>query len=221
MNKNYVAMGLIAWVLAVSAFSAADDSVSTSKVAVSYADLPRCVNSEGDIAEIQAAQKTNAKTSRKYEGYRNALRNDTPLEMAARLAYAETMAANCPKQADQIADLITSVIGNRVRIRGGDVHGVIFQRDQFASSLNIYSESRYRDFLCPKNAELWKAVFVKMSVNLAESKPTAPIPTDAVNYYLYRHSHRFAAPNWKLEEVPSADEETRECIRVFRNPRWK
>lgn len=183
--------------------------------------LPECVHSVIDIAGIQRVQKTNQKTSHKYDGYRNALGADASLGLAARLIYAETLAANCPRQEDHIVDLVASVVGNRVRIRQGDVKSVVFQRDQFASSLNIYSESRYRDFLCPNDAELWQKVVTAMRVNLERSTPSAPIPNDAVNYYLYRHSNRFTAPDWKLEEVAVADNKTRECIRVFRNPAWK
>lgn len=183
--------------------------------------LPDCMNSESDIAEVQRVQRANYKTSHKYDGYRNILRVTTDLELAARLAYAETVAANCPNQEDQIVDLVASVIGNRVRIRRGDVKDVVFQRDQFASSLNIYSESRYRDFLCPNDGELWRKVLAKMGANLEGSKASAPIPNDAVNYYLHKHSDRFTVPAWNLEEAPVMDEKTRECIRVFRNPAWK
>jgi hypothetical protein len=183
--------------------------------------LPRCANSGGTLALIEGLQKTNRKTSAKYDGYRKILQDDTPLELAARLAYAETLAANCPQQETAVADLVTSVIGNRIRIRGGDVKSVVFQKDQFSSSLNIYPESRYRDFLCPQNDALWKAVRAKMRTNLESSKPGAAIPKDAVNYYLYQHSERFKKPSWKLEEVSIADEKTRGCIRVFRSPGWK
>lgn len=185
------------------------------------ANLPNCVNAEGDIAEIQRLQKTNNNTARKYDGYRDIFRSHPDLELATRLAYAETLAANCPDQQNQIADLTTSVIGNRIRIRGGDVQSVVLQRDQFASSLNIYPESRYRDLLCPRDAELWRKVQANMRLNLEGQTPTAPIPKDAVNYYLYRHSARFDPPAWKLEEVVPVDQKTRECIRVFRNPAWK
>lgn len=194
---------------------------SVSKVDASQSSLPYCVNSESDIEEIQSIQKTNSKTSSKYDGYRKALHADTDLELAARLVYAETVAANCPDNEGQVLDLIASVIGNRVRIRRGDVESVVFQRDQFASSLNIYAESRYRDFLCPKNDYLWQAALEKTRTNLEKSKPSATIPGDTVNYYLYRHSDRFKAPNWKLEEVAIAEEKTRECIRVFRDSGWK
>lgn len=194
---------------------------SVSKTGAPQPTVPDCVNSESDVAEIKSVQKANYKTPHKYDGYRNIFRATTDLELAARLAYAETVAANCSKQEDQITDLVTSVIGNRVRIRHGDVKGVVFQKDQFASSLNIYPESHYRDFLCPNNGELWNKVLAKMRANLEDSKPGAPIPKDTVNYYLYQHSERLKAPAWKLEEVLITDKKTRECIRVFRDPAWK
>jgi hypothetical protein len=183
--------------------------------------LPRCADSGGALAMIEGVQKANRKTAAKYDGYRKILQDDTPLELAARLAYAETMAANCPQQEAAVADLVTAVIGNRIRTRGGDVKSVVFQRDQFSSSLNIYPESRYRDFLCPRDNALWKTVLAKTRTNLKGSGPGAVMPKDTVNYYLYQHSERFKAPNWKLEEVAIADEKTRACVRVFRNPGWK
>jgi hypothetical protein len=222
MIKNYCAEVLIGIFLIGPAFAGslvADAAVS--RIPATQLNLPSCLNLESDIAEIQRVQKGNYKTSHKYDGYRNILHTATALELAARLTYAETVAANCETQQDRIVDLIASVIGNRVRIRRGDVGSVVFQRDQFASSLNIYPESRYRDFLCPSDSSLWNLALATMRANLEESKPSAPIPTDTVNYYLYRHSERFKVPAWKLAEVSTPDEKTRECIRVFRDPAWK
>ncbi len=183
--------------------------------------LPSCIDSASAIEEIRATQIANRKSPSKYDGYRKVLQAEDPLQLATRLAYAETLAAYCPAQREEVADLIAAVIGNRIRTRGGDVESVVFQRDQFSSSLNIYPESRYRDFLCPNDEVLWKTMLAKMRANLAVSVPNTSIPKDAVNYYLYLHSKRFTAPAWKLEEVPIANEKTRECIRVFRAPGWK
>lgn len=222
--KKYVAAVLFLSSLIATGFtrqSIAEAASSISEASGRQSGLPRCVNAESDITKIQDIQKANSQTSSKYDGYRKALHADTDLELTTRLVYAETVAANCPDNEDQALDLIASVIGNRVRIRRGDVESVVFQRDQFASSLNIYAESRYRDFLCPKNGDRWKAALEKTRINLEGSKPSAPIPSDTVNYYLYRHSGRFKAPNWKLEEVTIAEEKTRECIRIFRDDKWK
>jgi len=224
MTKKYFPAALILFVSLETGFAqplAAEKITPASKASALQSGLPRCVDSEVDIAEIRRVQKANDKTSHKYDGYRKALHADSALELAARLAYAETVAASCPQQEDQVATLIAGVIGNRVRIRRGDVASVVFQRNQFSSSLNIYPESRYRDFLCPDDSALWRKVVAKVRANFKASKPDAAIPKDAVNYYLYRHSDRFKAPAWKLEEALIADEKTRECIRVFRNPAWK
>jgi len=224
MTKKYFAAALILFVSIETGLAqplAAEAITPALKSDAPQANLPRCVDSEVDIAEIRRVQKANDKTSHKYDGYRKALHADTDLELAARLAYAETLAANCQQQEDQVATLISGVIGNRVRIRRGDVAGVVFQRNQFSSSLNIYPESRYRNFLCPDNDGLWKKTAAQVRANLEAPKQGEPIPKDAVNYYLYRHSNRFKSVVWKLEEVPVTDDKTRECIRVFRDSGWK
>jgi hypothetical protein len=191
------------------------------EAAVAEPALPRCIDAASDIAAIAAVQKENRKTPLKYDGYRRLLESATDLELAARLVYAETLAANCPDQNGRVAELVTAVVGNRIRIRRGDGRSVVWQRDQFSSSLNIYPESRYRDFLCPRDGTLWQDVLAKMRVDLEGSAPAGAVPEDAVNYYLYLHSDRFKAPAWQLAEIPINDEKTRQCIRVFRAPGWK
>lgn len=221
-NYSHVALFILGFVPLAGHLNleAAAEVVST-KMSAPHPQLPHCVEAPTEIAEIAKTLQANSKTAFKYDGYKKALHGDSDVELAARLAYAETVAANCPKQEDRILDLVASVIGNRVRIRRGNVKDVVFQKDQFASSLNIYSESQYRAFLCPNEAELWKKALAKVRQNLGASGPTAAIPTDTVNYYLYRHSDRFKAPPWKLKEAAIQDGKVTECIRVFRNPKWK
>jgi hypothetical protein len=224
MFKNFLAILAVVFALIETGFirlAVAATALSETKSHVMNSGNPLCIEAESDIAKIKHVQQVNQKTSFKYDGYRKALNADTTLQLATRLAYAETVAANCPEQEAQVVDLIAAVIGNRIRIRHGDVSSVVFQRDQFASSLNIYAESRYRDFLCPADSELWQKTLTTMRAHLEAQKSNAFIPNDSVNYYLYRHSDRLKAPNWKLEEVSIGDSKTRECIRVFRDPRWK
>lgn len=166
-----------------------------SPAVASQSPLPACVNSESAIAEVKRILTANSANASKYDGYRQLLHSDSAVVLATRLAYAETAAANCAAHNDEVLDLVASVIANRVRIRRGDVESVVFQRNQFSSSLHIYSESRYRDFLCPSDAILWQKASAKMQANLEDVVPSAPIPKDAVNYYLYRHSDRFVAPD--------------------------
>lgn len=201
--------------------AAAETTLPLAPGGASQLALPACENSEHAIADVKRGLTANGANAKKYDGYRQLLNSDTTVVLAARLAYAETLAANCAAHNDEVLDLVASVIANRVRIRDGDVKDVVFQRNQFASSLHIYSESRYRDFLCPSDAILWGKALAKMQANLEGAVPSAPMPNDAVNYYLYRHSDRFVAPDWGLEEVKIASEEVRRCIRVFRDPRWR
>ncbi len=182
--------------------------------------LPLCVDEEGTLTDIASTQKTNSKNEFKYDGYKKALSASDDSDLLARLIYAETLAANCPEQEREVLPLIAETIGNRVQRRRGDVKSVIYQRDQFASSLNLYAESHHREFLCPKNKALWgqalqaaKAIGQKRS-NLSE---------DTMNYYLYKHSSRFTQPNWKMPEAlpKSTSAELSSCIRFFRNDKWK
>jgi len=190
-------------------------------------ELPLCISDEATIDKIISIQKANPKNPRKYDGYREVFKNSSPAELLARLAYAETLAANCPELNFKIAPLIIESITNRVRIRKGSVESVVYQRDQHASSMNIYKESRYRDFLCPRDSNLWSAVFEAAQAALASNGAGHTLPADAVHYYLYKHSERHKVPKWASDESEWAIAEVPEssllhpCIRFFRNPRWR
>lgn len=180
--------------------------------------LPHCVNQVRDIEIIKNKIKLNSKNENKYDGYKKALASDSDEELMARLIYAETKATNCEKLNSSVVPVIAKVISNRIKIKKGDVKAVVFQRDQFASSLNIYSDSNYKDFLCPNDAKLWAQALNEASEALADkSKPTA-----TVNYFLYKHSPRWTKEPWKLEEDTALVKGgTRDCIRAFKNPNYK
>lgn len=182
--------------------------------------LPRCINNENEIKQIQEIQRTNSKNKFKYEGYRKALTESSDTELVARLVYAETLGANCPELSVQIAPKIAAVIANRIKIRKGDARSVVFQRDQFSSSLNNYSESHYRDFLCPKDEKLWAQVLVFSNKALAGELPS--LSADTVNYFLYQHSSKWPKEPWDLKEDSlNSPLEMRKCIRFFHAPGWK
>ncbi len=189
--------------------------------------LPLCVSDEAAIERVIAIQKANPKNPNKYDGYREVLKGSSSVELVARLAYAETLAANCPELNLKMAPLIVESIANRVRIRKGDVKSVVYQRDQYASSMNIYQESRYRDFLCPRDPELWDAVVTAVENALASAGGSQVLAPDAVHYYFYKHSERHKVPEWasdksewKVSEVPESSL-IHPCVRFFRNPRWR
>lgn len=180
--------------------------------------LPHCVNESSEIDAIKAKIKANSKTANKYDGYKKVLSSDSDIQLAARLVYAETKATRCEKLNAQIVPVISEVIANRVKIRKGDIKSVVFQRDQFASSLNIYDESNYKDFLCPDDDILWNQVYNETYMALANKK----MGTDTVNYFLYKHSPRWTKEPWKLEEDKAlAKGSARDCIRAFKNPNFK
>lgn len=179
--------------------------------------LPHCIDDPKEIEAIKAKIKANSKTSSKYDGYKQAFDSDTDTELAARLVYAETKATRCEKQNAEVAPVIAQVIANRVKIRKGDARSVVFQRDQFASSLNIYDESNYKDFLCPDDGNLWGKSYYAADVALAKSTKGS----DTVNYFLYKHSPRWTKEPWKLEEDKSLTKNVSSCIRTFKNPGFK
>ncbi len=184
--------------------------------------LPLCIDDETEIAKIQAVMKSNSKNDFKYDGFKRALSGISDQELATRLVYSETLAGTCEEKNAQIAPLIAEVVGNRIRTRRGDIKSVVYQRDQFASSLNNYAESHLREFLCPKNATMWKQALAATKIGLESDK--RQLPSDTVNYYLYKHSSRFTPPNWKLPEATVATAgkaELASCIRFFRNANWR
>lgn len=183
-------------------------------------DFPRCFDDPADIKKVSDVISANSKTQFKYDGYRKLLQSSSDFELMARLVYAETLAANCEKLNSKIAPMIAGGIANRVRLRGGDVASVVFQRDQFASSINIYSESRYKDFLCPKDARLWGLALRETKAELA--RPTGQMTKFTVNYFLYKHSPRWKKEPWQLDEdVSSTTSEIQDCIRFFKAPNWR
>lgn len=178
--------------------------------------LPKCVKESAEVQNIVKITKKNADTSAKYDGYRKALASDSDQALAARLIYAETIAANCPSQSTTVLPLIAGAINNRVQIRKGDVKSVVFERNQFASSLNHYSSSKYLDFLCPADVDLWT-----QAMNLVGKKNSDLSPV-AVNYFLYKHHTGWDKEPWKLPETKiSRISNARDCIRVFENKSWK
>ncbi len=187
-------------------------------------NLPQCIDSQSDIDRITNHQRNNRRNDSKYLIYRQLLQSDSDSELLARLVYAETLGANCSTQNGKLVPLITNVIVNRIRRRNGDVRSVVFQRDQFASSLNIYSSSRYKDFLCPKNSALWNQAIEKANEFLQNSNDSSgELSSDSINYFLPSHDPRWPEPpEWGLRENTAAvDENLRQCLRIFHVPNWK
>ncbi len=187
-------------------------------------NLPQCIDSQSDIDRVANHQRNNRRNDSKYLIYRQLLQSDSDSELLARLVYAETLGANCSDHNEKLVPLITNVIVNRIRRREGNVRSVVFQRDQFSSSLNIYSSSRYKDFLCPKNSALWNQALEKSNELLQNSNDSSgDLSSDSINYFLPSHDPRWPnPPDWGLRENTAAvDESLRECLRIFHVPNWK
>lgn len=212
-------------VLHSNAGSAGEVAKPASAKSNQASNLPLCIDAETDLKSVADHQEANRKNDFKYDMYKKLLSASSESEMLARLAYAETKAANCPDNAAKILPLITDVIANRIDIRKKKklgVESVLFQRNQFASSLNIYEESRYREFLCPKDSAAW-AKAVTLAKTALESKPRKSVlPPDVVNYFLYQHSPKYTKEPWDFVVFPvEASPELRSCIRFFHVPNWK
>lgn len=182
--------------------------------------LARCVDSAATLKNIQDILEVNKSNDRKYNGYRVELQKEPETELAIRLVYAEVLAAHCPEHQNSLVEKIAAVVANRILNRQGDIQGVVFERNQFASSLHIYKNSRYRDFLCPKDAKLWQHAAKNLLLFLKQKKTN--LPPDVVNYFLYKHDSRWTHEPWKLKEnFKDQKEPLRSCLRVFHNPNWK
>jgi spore coat protein U-like protein len=179
--------------------------------------LPPCFNSSADMEALKKSIMANSQNNFKYNKYRQLLQNSSSEELLARLSYSETLAANCKFQNKAINSAITNVIANRIKIRKGDVKSVLFERNQFSSSLNIYSESQYAEFLCPKNEELWNLSLQNATKTLKETSQS-----QTVNYFLYKHSPRWKKEPWKLPlDNVLTTPDIKSCVRFFKNPRFK
>ena len=163
----------------------------------------------------------NRRNSNKYDEYKNALSGDSDTVLFARLAYAETLAANCTDQNDEVLERVVGVVGNRINRRNGDVKSVVFQRDQFSSSLNNYGSSKYKDFLCPQDEALWSQTLARVR-RFMHDKETS-VSNDTMNYFFFKHDPRWTeAPAWGLEEnTEQTNPQIQSCIRTYRNPGWK
>lgn len=187
-------------------------AASRAKAAI-LTTLPHCVNETADLAKIDQTRKQNAKNDFKYSAIAETLQSDSDVELIARLIYSETLAANCDEFRIDVVPTIATVIQNRVAKRKGNVKGVIFQRDQFASSLNGYDESKWREFMCPTDQKLWAEA-------LAAAKSTdqkiGPMKATAYNYYLYQHSPRFQTPAWAKDPLEfRQSKKIAACVRIF------
>lgn len=184
--------------------------------------LPYCVDDSAKIEEIKTTISNNKKNQFKYKGYREALHAQSDVEIMARLVYAETVGANCPEHNQKVVQGIAAVIGNRMRIRKGNVRSVVFERDQFASSLNIYTESKYLDFLCPKDTALWQAALKESGIALSNAK--LELDPKTVQYFLYKHSPRWKKEpaSWKdyKQDVSGGASEIESCVKFFKNKGW-
>ena len=185
--------------------------------------LPKCVDEKATIAKVKSAIAANKKTSAKYDGYKSALKDDPPAHLAARLVYAEAIAARCKEKAAEIIPLIAAAVGNRIRIRKGDVASVVFQRDQFASSLNDYPMSAMHDFLCPSDLGFASAALAAVTEELAA--PRGLLPADTVNYYLFQHDPKLRVPEWAKGGLAAVNHSKSkaldECVKFFRDPAFR
>lgn len=188
---------------------------TTTTAAVLPEALPNCVKDPAQVQRVLDTMSTNDKTKFKYNGYRKALASDDDSETAARLIYSETVAANCPAQNKQMMPLIAGVISNRIQRTKGDTKAVVYELGQFASSLNHYSQSAYKDFLCPQDGAMWA-----QAVELAKAR-TSPLGKDATMYYLNANIPGHDESGWKYSLLQTISDHGKKCLTVYANPSWQ
>lgn len=187
--------------------------------------LPKCFNEDSDLEKIKTYQKNNSRNQYKYQGYTQLFDQSALVdeEILTRLVYAETLAANCPEKEDSTLQLIAEVVLRRIEKRRGQIREVAFERDQFASSLNIYPESGYMNFLCPKSLALWQKAKKLLGLIRSGTQKNS-LPNTAYNYYLFKHSTRFPPPSWtrSFQELKKVNLDADSvCVAAYSNPQWK
>ncbi len=177
-----------------SAFAGDTSAAGSSAPAGAAAGrLPSCVDSPADVKSILETESNNLKSSHKYDGFRKAVSSDTDEQLVARLVYSEALAANCPKSTAQMMPGIAAVIAHRIKI-DKSARQSVFRLQQFASSLNNYPESRYADFLCPKDEKLWSAAVA--AANKALNGDDSLPPTMDHYYFFHHFKVPHPAPAW-------------------------
>ena len=183
-------------------------------------ELPTCYKDLDLMASLKSSLQHNNLSPNKYRFYKELLNKENKNIIKNRLIYAETKASLCPEQEQLISEIISEVIQNRIRIRNNKTLSVIFERNQFSSSLNIYQNSKYKDFLCPQDLKLWA------SLQTLETKENRITSKFDVHYFLYKHDPRWTKEPWILKESDlqlskAIKSRLKECIKVFENKSWK
>lgn len=221
-------------------------TASPKQIGSTSDSLPQCFDSEAQIAELKDSIAANKKKPTKYRYYRNLLKGESIEVLMARLVYAETLAAKCPIHNTAMVPNIATVIANRLNKRAPNTSSdkekkqkdTLFERDQFASSLNIYKYSEYKAFLCPTNTELWSLAL--KSTQDALNNPPSDKWKNTFHYYFYEHTKNLAendkvlqqpikpngppAPDWTrvyAENTTDTNPERQQCVRFFDNSKWK
>jgi hypothetical protein len=134
------------------------------------------------------------------------------LELITRLVYAESAAANCPENRDDLYVGIAALILNRVHAfeatkdkNDNAVTRAVFGKSQFASSIHSYDKptgkARWEDFICPKDSDLYKKIYdIVGKVSRGEINVSAY--TEATHYYLHMHSGTHMDQPWGKRAVP-------------------
>lgn len=205
----------------VSAGEVAHGNIQPESQKTKAVELPLCVDTS-QAEQVRSSIKANKNSNNKYLKVKEVLASDSEEETMARLVYAETLAANCPEEKENVAQAISMVVLNRINVRR-DVKSVIFQKDQFASSLNVYQESRLDDFLCPKDLALWQRCLNNVKAqNEQKNKSNDPEQKQVMHYFLYNHSPRFKKEPWSFKEFDGLKEPpSKSCIRLFYNKQWR
>ena len=219
---------------------------------------------EASLAEYTQLNRTDRRNTPhpRYEAYLRSLRASSGSDIVARLAYAELKEAKCDQHIELIRPVILESIYNRLETRKTElfpgetrpvhelnyqlqkrlVESVVFQHQQYASSLHRYrisprSESPvrvsdgYQNFLCPPQDELFGQIKGETDEYFRSGQRTREYPSDMHNYYLYEHAPEVftTLPEWAdysrgtslPEATTSLNADLRRCYRAFREPAYR
>jgi len=145
-------------------------------------------------------------------------------ELLAHLVYAETLAANCAAANASMVMPIAQVIFNRIRdfetskklSRSEAIKHAVFGKNQFNSSLSgRYSLSQWKEFVCPKNKELFQKAYEAVE-KFSKSYDGDKDLTEGTNYFFHRHTGSYKDHPWNKKHLRELKNVSDGCLVIYK-----